>query len=228
MLQRARIARWRHPSLGEVSGYCFYATRLQFGDLAFDVGANHGQHAIDMLRRGARVVAIEPQRELAAELARRFPHAEVLPVAVGDAPGEAILHVANNDHVSSLDPTWAEHLPFEVGRGRCEPVQVTTLDALISRYGVPAVVKIDTEGYDHRVLRGLSQPIRHVIFEINQAYPDRAREAFARLTALGRYAFYGAPLTEVGASSWIFREPQEPEGIIASVPLGDVYARQLG
>jgi hypothetical protein len=59
-LQRARVARERHPELGEVSAYCFYATRLRFRDLAFDIGANRGEHMRQMLNRGARVVAVEP------------------------------------------------------------------------------------------------------------------------------------------------------------------------
>src|SRR5579884_4005109 len=29
--QRARIAKARHPELGEIGEYCFYATRLRFG-----------------------------------------------------------------------------------------------------------------------------------------------------------------------------------------------------
>src|SRR5437764_12320475 len=90
-LQRARLAQKRHPELGEVSAYCFYATRLRFGQVAFDVGANHGAHTAMMVNRGARVVALEPQAKLAAQLADRFPTATVLPVAASDHPGEAQL-----------------------------------------------------------------------------------------------------------------------------------------
>src|SRR5947209_18142974 len=86
-LQRARLVRLRRPELGEVSEYCFYATKLRFRDLAFDIGANRGVHMRQMLNRGARVVAVEPQADLAAQLTKRFPSATVLQAAVIDHPG---------------------------------------------------------------------------------------------------------------------------------------------
>ncbi len=228
-LQRARLAHRRHPELGEISAYCFYATKLRFRDLAFDIGANHGEHTRRMLGRGARVVALEPQSRLAAELAQRFPEAAVLPMAVSDEPGRAILHLARGaDWLASLDTSWAD----DVGctwEGS-EQVPVTTLDELIGEYGEPRLVKIDTEGLDHRVLQGLSRPIEHILFEVHSTRRDAAAEAFARLEELGRYEYQGAPL-----HSWLFRTRQ-PEEIIADVEawgegspvggVGEVYARR--
>jgi hypothetical protein len=152
----------------------------------------------------------------------------VLRVAVSDQPGEATLHIGSYETASSLDPSWIEHLPFELSWAGSEQVRVTTLDALIGEYGEPAVVKIDTEGFDHRVLGGLSRAIKHLLFEINAEFSHDEREAFGRLEGLGRYDFYGAPLTDRGTCSWLFREPRTPEQIIAElVPMGDVYARRV-
>ena len=50
---------------------------------------------------------------------------------------------------------WADHAV----------VPVTTLDALIDRYGLPAFCKIDVEGFEEAVVRGLSRPIPSVSFE---------------------------------------------------------------
>jgi hypothetical protein len=103
------------------------------------------------------------------------------------------------------------------------------LDELIDEYGQPTVVKIDTEGFDHRVLRGLSRPVEHVLFEVNVGLPDTAAESFARLEELGRYEYYGAPL-EGGRCSWLFRDVQRPEEILADLAdagMGDVYARLI-
>jgi FkbM family methyltransferase len=225
-LQRARIAHRRHPDLGEISAYCFYATKLRFGQLAFDIGANHGEHTARMLGRGARVVAVEPQAQLAAELAEHFQTATVLRLAVSDEPGNGLLHrVRENDGGASLDWAWADHLSGT--REGSERVTVTTLDILIAEYGEPTVVKIDTEGFDHCVLRGLSRPIEHVLFEVHAARPDAATEAFARLDDLAHYEYYAAPL-----SSWLFLHQQPPDQIIAELDsftpaVGDVYARRV-
>ena len=42
---------------------------------------------------------------------------------------------------------------------------MTTLDALIENYGMPDFIKIDVEGYELEVLKGLTQPIRMISFE---------------------------------------------------------------
>jgi FkbM family methyltransferase len=222
--QRARLAHRRHPDLGEISAYCFYSTKLRFHDLAFDIGANRGEHTREMLRRGAQVVALEPQAKLAAELAKRFPTATVLPMAVGDGPGHAVLHVASkNDRLASLDASWAENYEDRLTWSLSERVGVTTADELIREYGLPTLMKIDTEGFEHRVLRGLSQPIDHILFEVHAGLADIASDAFARLEQLGSFEYFVMP-----ANSWLHREAQQPEEILADLPVwGDVYARRV-
>src|SRR5262249_60695009 len=46
-------------------------------------------------------------------------------------------------------------------------VNVVTLDSLIDEFGVPDYIKIDVEGFDLEVLRGLSQPIALLSVEFN-------------------------------------------------------------
>ena len=45
------------------------------------------------------------------------------------------------------------------------PVKVTTLDDEIKKYGAPSFCKIDVEGLEVDVLRGLSSPIKMISFE---------------------------------------------------------------
>lgn len=230
-LQRARIARARHPELGEISPYCFYATKLRFRQLAFDIGTNHGQHLEYMLRRGAKVVAVEPQAQLAASLAERFPTATVLQAAVSDEPGEAMLHLFHeSDEWASLDAAWGGVAGPPIGYVadfvRSERVLVTTLDHLIDEYGEPVLVKIDTEGFDHRVLRGLSRPIEHILFEVNHARLEEAAEALDRLEQLGRYEYRMVPY-----QTWNYSDPKRPREILANLAelpdWGNVYARRI-
>ncbi len=49
---------------------------------------------------------------------------------------------------------------------------VTTLDELIPRFGVPAFVKIDFEGNELQVTRGLSQAIEVLSFEFTPEFLD--------------------------------------------------------
>jgi hypothetical protein len=66
---------------------------------------------------------------------------------------------------------------------------VTTLDALIEQYGRPAFCKIDVEGYELAVLRGLSQPLPALSFEYIPAALELAYGCLERLGQLGRYEF---------------------------------------
>jgi FkbM family methyltransferase len=223
--RRAELAHRRHPDEGEISARFFYARRLGFRDLAFDIGANHGEHTEQMLARGARVLAVEPQAKLADELRGRFPGAVVLRTAVSDQPGEAVLHLAqDDDRLASLDETFAgscEVVP--VVWEDSENVPVMTLDQLIEQYGEPRLVKIDTEGFDHRVLAGLGRAIEHVLFEVHAALADRAASALERLEALGRYEYFVMPF-----ASWMTAGPLRPDRILEDLPtLGNVYARRL-
>ena len=179
----------------------FYAAFIRPGDLCFDLGAHVGSRLRAWLPLGARIVAVEPQPACMALLRRWFghdPRITLLEQAIGATPGGAELFVSpRTPTVSSLSSAWIAAVRQERGFAAVRwnervPVTVTTLDALIARYGVPAFCKIDVEGYELEVLHGLSQPIPALSFEYLPACLDAARASVARLTALGPYEFNGS------------------------------------
>jgi hypothetical protein len=68
-------------------------------------------------------------------------------------------------------------------------VRVTTLDALIERFGVPRFCKIDVEGFEREVLRGLSRPIPFVSFEFSRELFTDAVDCMKQLAELGPTRF---------------------------------------
>ena len=64
-----------------------------------------------------------------------------------------------------------------------------TLDMLIQRYGVPAFVKIDVEGFQDAVLAGLSRPLPALSFEFTTIARDVAARCLDRATVLGSIGF---------------------------------------
>ena len=113
-----------------------------------------------------------------------------------------------------------------------EPVEVTTLDALIAAYGVPRFIKIDVEGFEAEVVAGLGQPIPWVAFEYLPAQPEIARACIDRLASLGPYDFNLVPGEKRAFALPAWLDPEAIRPALARQARdgrsGDVYARLRG
>lgn len=217
----------------------FYRQFVQPGELAFDVGAHVGDRTTLLLRAGARVVAVEPQPALFAKLDRVFggdPRVTLVAEAVGAEPGEAELRWPQRGlALASMSTEWVDRVRnsgrFGVDWENRAVVPVTTLDALIERYGAPSFCKIDVEGYEEPVLRGLGHPIATLSIEFTPEYLDSTERALLRLGEIGDYRFnYGLGESLVLVERrWLTRDEVLTQ-LQACEPLsfGDVYARVAG
>jgi FkbM family methyltransferase len=215
-----------------------YAAFLGPGDLAFDVGAHVGNHARCFAGLGARVLAIEPQPPFAAWLRRLFrtrPEITVLECALAAAPGMVELYQSpRTPTVATVSRRWIETVRASPGFDQVRwasgiRVPATTLDALIARHGLPRFCKIDVEGYEAEVLRGLSQPIPALSFEYLPAASEVARRAAGLLAALGPYRF-NPTIGERRRFVWKQWRPVDAldawlDARCAGEPSGDIYAR---
>lgn len=218
----------------------FYRGFVAPGALCFDIGAHVGNRVRAWRQLGARVVAVEPQQVCAELLQRLFagdPNVTLVRAALGAAPGETELLVSRrHPTVSSASPGWVEAVRdnprFRRVRwdGR-ERVTVTTLDRLVEQFGEPAFTKIDVEGGEAEVLRGLSRPLPALSFEYTPAAPTVALACLERLAALGEYAYQwsvgetlrlASPrwLSQAETAAWL-------QGLAAEDRSGDLYARLL-
>jgi len=219
----------------------FYSQFVRPGDLCFDLGAHAGNRIAAFLRIGARVVAAEPQPlffDLLQRLYGKNLNVVLLDQAVGAAPGEAALHISRRTPtVSTLSHQWAD----EVRRARSFSgvtwddsvrVRVTTLDTLVDQFGKPAFCKIDVEGFELEVVRGLSQPLNALSLEYMPAAPEIAVGCVDHLAALGDYEFnHSIGETHRFASpQWV--TPSDTKAWLAALPVdapsGDLYARLRG
>jgi len=167
---------------GEVEFYRRVLTGFQTGDLVFDIGANQGYKTDIFLRLGARVVAVDPdefnQRTLTDKflkwrLFRRSVHIEGK--AVSDRNATATMWLdAPGSAKNTLDQKWVENLREDDKRfghrlsfGSTKSVTTITVDDLIDHYGLPFFIKIDVEGHELAVLRGMKCPVKYLSFEVN-------------------------------------------------------------
>ena len=218
-----------------------YGSFIKPGDLAFDVGAHVGNRSRIWAGLGAKVVAIEPQADLAAWLRWQFKgrsEIKVIETALGAKPGAAGMHIdPANPTVTTLSSEWIEQVGKTDGFKKVDwrppvSIEMTTLDHLIDAHGLPAFCKIDVEGFEAEVLKGLSQPIKALSFEFLPAVIDVAIEAVGLLEGLGRYRYnvsFGEGMafelpdwrTADHISQWLKKEREGQRS-------GDVYARIEG
>ena len=219
----------------------FYSAFVRPGELCFDVGANAGNRAWVFAGLGARVVMFEPQPLFARFLRLLFrwrSRVELVEAAVGPSEGKVTLQVSRKhptvstvstrfrDAVSDAESFSMVDWPDEV------EVPAVTLDQMIAHYGVPTFTKIDVEGFEPDVLRGLSQPLPALSFEYLSQTLDAALECVDLVEALGAYEYNvsrGESMVmerdgEWGSARWV-------RDWLAAVPAdsgsGDVYARRV-
>ncbi|MDB5326708.1 MAG: methyltransferase, FkbM family [Phycisphaerales bacterium] len=125
------------------------------GDVVWDVGANVGLYTkifLDSVGPSGRVVAFEPAPASAERCRALGPSDERLKVveaALSDAPGTANFDI--------VDDTAVTNRLSETASAGSHTVRVTTGNAILAETGVaPNSIKIDVEGFELHVLRGLS------------------------------------------------------------------------
>lgn len=215
------------------------------GELCFDVGANVGGFAESLMKLGARVVAIEPQPAAIEGFKTRHQGAIdesrifLIEAGVGAAPGTIeMLSPEDGSEIGSMSREWIEKVHDsnrfgDVEWSRSITVRLTTLDLLIERFGIPAFCKIDVEGFEPEVLKGLSHPIRMVSFEYTPENVGHASSCIEQVSHNGHYQFNLAchQLNRLHFQNWldphaaakVFEEEygQHP----ALVGGGDIYCR---
>lgn len=213
----------------------FYGQFVGPGQLCFDVGANYGTKAEVFLALGARVVAFEPQPDCLEELHARLgapPGLVTVPLAVGSAEGTMPMYVQRH----STNSTLARQIADPENIVRTIEVGITTLDAAIARHGRPDFIKIDVEGFELEVLRGLSRPVRLVSFEYHSWKDgvDRALACLRRLQELGELEinFTAAEASSLAEPRWLPLAQFEPvlrQAVTTNAfRYGDIFVRTAG
>jgi FkbM family methyltransferase len=215
----------------------FYRQFVKAGDLAFDIGAHVGNRVRVFRRIGARVIAVEPQPDFVAVmrlLYGRDPGVFLEASGVAAEPGEGRLHLSTRTPtVSTFADSWIDDVQIDSRFQRVRwdsviSVPLVSVDELIARHGEPQFCKIDVEGFEYEVLRGLSEPLAALSFEYIPVAVDRAIACVDRIGALGDYRYRHSRVETHRWADGGWLKPQTMIEILGALPTGDrsgdVYA----
>ena len=162
------VTHWNHPVLRRMRLLADHRV-----DLVLDVGANAGQYGRELRDLGyaGRILSVEPLSTAFAALEReRAGDAlwEAERVAVGEAPGDATLHVSRNSVSSSLLPMLPRHVSAEPDSAYVaeERVRVERLETLLARHAPPGsrpFLKVDAQGSELAVVRSAGASLSRII-----------------------------------------------------------------
>ncbi|OQX28742.1 MAG: hypothetical protein B0D92_07345 [Spirochaeta sp. LUC14_002_19_P3] len=221
--------RWRMKRL--------YRHFIGSGELAFDVGAHLGNRTRVLADLGADTVSFEPQPACRGLLENWYGEDARIKLeftALGAQAGQTeMLLSSRHPTLASTDRAWVE----DVGKtaefqgiqwDARHKIAVHTLNDMISRYGMPAFIKIDAEGHEPAILKGLSAPVKAVSFELLGQQRHRAIACIDRLETLGTYRFNYSPGETMRLSLSHFVRADEMKAIVNSYSSGqrsaDIYA----
>jgi FkbM family methyltransferase len=202
-----RRLRWDVPLIAPVEAFgCPIEEPTERGALAvagafaspgidfLDIGANRGIHVVALAGSYRRVIAVEPDPELAAALRRNlarnaFPNVDVVEAAISDHVGKAsFLRNLDNPLMGSLEPDFApEHRHAEIA------VDLLTIAELVEREGVDRfVAKIDVEGHGMAAVRGLGPALDRCEALIVEITANEVRDGLAPhlVRDRGLHAYY--------------------------------------
>lgn len=138
--------------------------------LVFDIGGNIGQYTLlfsDLVGEKGKVVTIEPDYKNFSFLqfnvnVNNLSNVVCLKKGISDTPG--VVEFYRDTETGGRKGSFERAFVHQNFKGFTEKVETTTLDSLIEEYGCPHFVKVDVEGFEAKVINGLTKQLKNTVF----------------------------------------------------------------
>lgn len=181
--------------------------------LLFDIGANRGDATLIGLQKGYKVIALEPAPKIYKELVSNFiynPNVVPLKLAVSNTNNERVeFYEADENGLSTLNKEWltSEAMPYANKPFRTVTATTITLDRLVGLYGQPELIKIDVEGAEWNVFKGMTKKYGTIAFEWTEVTLDEHAKQLEYLQNFGyeefSIRFIEEHLKEPASDDWL-------------------------
>ncbi|MFD0989551.1 FkbM family methyltransferase [Mariniflexile jejuense] len=218
----------------------FYSQFLIPNSVFFDIGANYGNRIEPLINENIKIIAVEPQEECVRFLKKKYGNKiTILQNGVGEKIETKLLYISTNANIlSSFSKDWINSTK-ESGRfkniiwNETREIEMVTLDYLISKFGSPSFIKIDVEGFELEVLKGLTQSVKSLSLEYT--VPERKDALLDCLCYLNTlynsnimFNYCKTEFTEFSLSHWVnYNDMIEEVNSTAflNTKFGDVYVK---
>ncbi len=207
-------------------------------DLIFDVGANTGHKTSIFRRISKKVLAFEPSNKCYQILKKRFKHSnvEIFNCALGSEKSSLdYFEIEGQEGYNSLSSKHIETTVANrnlVGIKSIKPkkVPVEKIEDYITKFGKPCYIKIDVEGFEYEVIKGLQTPVSLISFESN--LPEFCKESIEIINYLSqlsnnKYIFNFASDTNFLLEKSVGREDACDFVLTCQVRSIEIYAKLI-
>jgi FkbM family methyltransferase len=186
----------------------YFPYQPQRDDVVMDVGAHMGFFTLKVARQVDEVIAFEPDfhnfRFLLTNIRyNNLSNVRIYNYALGDADHQAFLKIGYGWGRTSITEAKTK-----------QKVEVRTLDSVVNELGVnPTMMKIDTEGYEMRILKGAKLTLinsKPRLAIASYHYPDESKEIVRYLNGMNFHCLaYDVPLTlQKIREKYVYAEPR--------------------
>lgn len=167
--------------------------------IIYDIGANNGNFTqLNIpIYQNAKFILVEANPNLCNFLNEKFANSNniiVLNRCISEKDNTKIKFYVNNtcDGISTACKKWIQDSRFKNNFQSITEVDIDSIsiDSLIEQYGKADYIKIDVEGYENIVIRGMNRYQGLLSFEWAEEMKTEIKESLHRLNSLGYENFY--------------------------------------
>jgi FkbM family methyltransferase len=163
----------------------------------FDIGANIGRWAFANIGSTGRIICVEAVPATYAKLIANCGQTSTIiceNYAACDNSGNDITFYScmSTDTISTLNKDWLTDPSSRFNNSPYKEItcKTITLDALIEKYGIPDLLKIDVEGGEYECIKSLTQKVPQLCFEWASETNAITFQSLEYLRGLGFTEFY--------------------------------------